>query len=62
MNNLSTKINESVSRNIVITIEYHDHKGIIQKLVLKAAMNDGKSGIIIGSFDEEKNASLTSDL
>jgi len=58
INNLRTKINQSVSRNIVITIEYHDHNGIIQKLVLKAAMNNGKSGIIIGSFNEEKNASL----
>ncbi|HPM10799.1 MAG TPA: hypothetical protein PK941_10185 [Paludibacter sp.] len=62
MNNLSTKINKSASRNIIITIEYYDHKGIIQKLMLKATMNDVKSGIIIGSFDEEKNASLTSDL
>jgi len=62
MNTLSTKINKSASRNIIITIEYYDHKGIIQKLMLKATMNDVKSGIIIGSFDEEKNASLTSDL
>jgi hypothetical protein len=52
MNNLGTKINESASRNVIITIEYHDHNGIIQKLVLKAIMNGRKSGIIIGSFDE----------
>ncbi len=58
LNNLSTTINKSASRNIVITIEYHDGKGLTYKLVLKATMNDGKSGIIIGSFDEEKNASL----
>lgn len=59
---LSTKINKVKSGNVIITIEYHDHKGIIQKLMLKVTMNDVKSGIIIGSFDEEKNASLTSDL
>jgi len=58
MNNLSTNINKSASRNIVITVEYHDHNGISINLVLKATMIDGKSGIIIGSFDEEKNASL----
>ncbi len=58
MNNLSTNISESVSRNIVITIEYHDGKGITRKLILKVIMNDGKSGIIVGSFDEEKSASL----
>lgn len=58
INNLSAKISKSALRNIVITIEYHDHRGIIQKMVLKATMNDVKSGIIIGSFDEEKSASL----
>ena len=47
MNNLSTTINKSASRNIFITIEYHDHN----KLILKATMNDGKSGII-KSFNE----------
>jgi len=62
INNLSAKINETASKTITITIEYHDQKGIIQKMVLKATMNGGKSGIIIGSFDEEKNASLRSDL
>ncbi len=54
MNNLSAKINESATRNIIIAIEYHDHK----MLVLNATMNDGNSGIIIGSFNEEKSASL----
>ncbi len=58
INNLGTKINESASRNIVITIEYHDHNGVTRKLALKVIMNNSKSGIIIGSFDEEKNASL----
>jgi len=54
INNLSTTINKSASRNIFITIEYHDHKGTIEKLILKATMNDCKSGIIIGSFEEKK--------
>lgn len=58
MNNLRTNINKSVSRNIAITIEYHDHNGITRKLMLNATMNDGNSGIIIGSFDEVKSASL----
>jgi len=52
LNNLSAKINETASKTIIITIEYHNHNGIIRKLVLKAAMNNGKSGIIIGSFYE----------
>jgi len=54
INNLCTKINESASRNIVITIEYYDNKRITRKLMLMATMNNDKSGIIIGSFDEEK--------
>ncbi len=58
MNNLATNISKSASRNIVITVEYHDHNGISINLVLKATMFDGKSGIIIGSFDEVKSASL----
>jgi hypothetical protein len=58
INNLSTKINGSASRNIVITIEFHDGEGITRKLMLNADMTDGKFGIIIGSFDEEKNASF----
>jgi len=52
MNTLSATINKSASRNIFITIEYHDHKGTIEKLMLKATMIDGNSGIIVGSFDE----------
>ncbi len=58
VNNPSAKINESASRNIVIIIECHNHNGVSRNLVLKATMYDGNSGIIIGSFDEEKNASL----
>ena len=58
MNNLSTKINKVKSGNIIITIKCHDHNGITRKLMLNATMNDGKSGIIIGSFEEEKSASL----
>ncbi len=58
LNNLSIELRGLRSSKVSITIEYHDGKGITRKLMLNATMNNGKSGIIIGSFDEEKNASL----
>jgi hypothetical protein len=52
INNLSAKINKTRTSMIPITIEYYGDEGITRKLMLNTTMNDGKSGIIIGSFDE----------
>mgnify|MGYP000867468932 CR=1 FL=1 len=52
INNFSIKIKKAGSSNVSITIEYYDDEGITRKLMLYATMNDGKSGIIIGSFYE----------